>query len=72
MRGKGSKLGEPCLKVMLSQDRLPVEQAYLMQMSLAQMSLNLVFVPGKQSIPSLMFASKAGAYPRDLDLVHQD
>ncbi len=25
MRGKGSKLGEPCPKVRLSQDRLPIE-----------------------------------------------
>ena len=25
MRGKGSKLGEPCSKVRLSQDRMPVE-----------------------------------------------
>jgi len=25
VRGKGSKLGEPCPKVRLSQDRLPIE-----------------------------------------------
>ncbi len=25
MRGKGSKLGEPCPKVRLSQDRMPIE-----------------------------------------------
>ncbi len=25
MRGKGSKLGEPCPKVRLSQDKMPVE-----------------------------------------------
>ncbi len=25
MRGKGSRLGEPCPKVRLSQDRLPIE-----------------------------------------------
>jgi hypothetical protein len=39
VRGKGSKLGEPCPKVRLSQDRLPIEQAYFAQMSLWQMSL---------------------------------
>jgi hypothetical protein len=43
--GKGTKLGEPCPKVRLSQDRLPIEpsfflsQAYFAQMSFAQMSL---------------------------------
>ena len=26
MRGKGSKLGEPCTKVRLSLDRLPIEK----------------------------------------------
>jgi hypothetical protein len=25
VRGKGNKLGEPCAKVRLSQDRLPIE-----------------------------------------------
>ncbi len=39
MREKGTKLGEPCPKVRLSQDRLPIEQAYFAQMSFAQMSL---------------------------------
>ncbi len=39
MRGKGGNLGEPCPKVRLSQDRLPIEQAYFVQMSLSQMSL---------------------------------
>ncbi len=28
VRGKGSKLGEPCPKVRLSQDRLPIEPFY--------------------------------------------
>ncbi len=40
MREKGSKLGEPCPKVRLSQDRLPKEPfAYFAQMSFAQMLL---------------------------------
>ncbi len=49
MRGKGSELGEPCPKVRLSQDRLPIKpfvriflslsQAYLAQMSFEQMPL---------------------------------
>ncbi len=38
VRGKGRRLGEPCPKVRLSQDRLPIEQAYFAQMSFAQMS----------------------------------
>jgi hypothetical protein len=50
VRGKGSKVGELCPKVRLSQDRLPIEpsfflslsQAYSVQMSFAQMSLNRV------------------------------
>jgi hypothetical protein len=38
--GEGSKLGEPCPKVRLSQDRLPIEPfAYFAQMSFAQMLL---------------------------------
>jgi hypothetical protein len=36
VRGKVSKLGEPCPKVRLSQDRLPIEQAYFVQMSLRE------------------------------------
>ena len=36
---EGSKLGEPCPKVRLSQDRLPIEQAYFAQMSFVEMSL---------------------------------
>ncbi len=50
MRGKGSKLGEPCPKVRLSKDRLPIEpfariflaislSAFFAQMSFEQMSL---------------------------------
>jgi hypothetical protein len=39
VRGKGSKLGEPCPKVRLSQDRLPKEQSYFAQMSFMKMSL---------------------------------
>jgi hypothetical protein len=43
VRGKGNKLGEeegePCPKVRLSQDRLPIEQAYFAQMSFMKMSL---------------------------------
>jgi hypothetical protein len=40
-QGKGSKLGEPCPKVRLSQDRLPIEPfAYFKQMSFAQMLLH--------------------------------
>jgi hypothetical protein len=40
VRGKGSKLGEPCSKVRLSQDRLPIESfAYFAQISFVQMSL---------------------------------
>jgi hypothetical protein len=48
--GKGSKMGEPCPKVRLSQDRLPIEpfayiflslsQAYFAQMSFAQLLLH--------------------------------
>ncbi len=33
--GEGSKLGEPCPKVRLSQDRLPIVQAYFAQMLFA-------------------------------------
>ncbi len=55
MRGKGSKLGEPCPKVRLSQDRLPIEQAYFTQMPFAQMSLRA------NVTQPLMFA-KAKAY----------
>jgi hypothetical protein len=40
VRGKGSKLGEPCPKVRFSQDRLPIEPfAYFAQMLFMQMLL---------------------------------
>jgi len=45
VRGKGSKLGDPFPKVMLSQDRLPKEPSFFISLSLlslahfAQMSL---------------------------------
>ncbi len=45
MRGKGSKLGELCPKVRLSQDRLPIEPSFFLSLSQAysvQMSLNRV------------------------------
>ncbi len=54
MRGKGSKLGDPCPKVRSSQDRMPIEPSFSLSLSLwptlcqcrsckcrfAQMSLN--------------------------------
>ncbi len=38
--GKGSKLGEPCPKVRLSQDRLPIEPPFFLSLTLS-LSLSL-------------------------------
>ncbi len=44
MRGKGSKLGEPCPKVRLSQDRLAIEPLALVERQVRGSTSLYVFV----------------------------
>ncbi len=64
MRGKGSKLGEPCPKVRLSQDRLPMLRlrTNVVRANVASNKCHSTEIaPGKYFLLSLVFVSGARA-----------